>query len=73
MRIGSPGAAGESAYGISSGGRGTSPARQKRITDEPVQEGQPRRLTRPAKIGPAGSDNETYVIGQNILELAKGR
>jgi len=41
--MGALGRMGELAYRINDGGQ---QARQKRSTDEPVQEGQPRRLTR---------------------------
>jgi hypothetical protein len=55
------------------GGRGTTGAARGRTDEAGSREGQPRRLTRPASIGPAGLDNETYVIGQNLIELAWGR
>jgi hypothetical protein len=57
------------------GGRGTARRVGERITDGPVQSRKepPRRLTRAAKIGPAGLDNETYVIGQNLFEMAWDR
>jgi hypothetical protein len=65
---------GELTCRINNGGRGGQQAQQRGRTDEAgAREGQPRRLTKPEQIGPAGLDNETYVIGQNLFELAKGR
>jgi hypothetical protein len=55
---------------LASAGGGQQTRREGRRDEAGARDGQPRRLTRPASIGPAGLDNETYVIGQNRIELA---